>query len=91
VVVCLPRQKQQQEREWVAARSRILDLANEWDGPTSGWPVPPASSLQVGSAPYYIEPAPGALRRQVRAGYVAAVVFLALAVALGAALLWGPR
>jgi hypothetical protein len=83
--------ERQQERERVAARSRILDLANAWDGPTSGWPVPPVSSLRVGSAPYYTAPEPGALRRQVRAGYVATVVFLALALAFGAALLWGPR
>jgi len=79
-----------QESERNAAGARLHELAQSWDGPTAGWPLPPNSDLRAGSAPYYQDPDPASLRRQARAMYVVAVLFLGLAVALGVALAWGP-
>jgi len=75
-----------QESERNAAARRLLGMAESWDGPTAGWPVPPASSLRAGPAPYRQGPDPVSLRRQVRALHVVAVVFVVLGVVLGLAL-----
>ena len=84
--------ERQQEAERAVAGRRLGELAQSWDGPTSGWPLPPpaSSSLQVGSASYP-RPDPASLRRQVRSMYVVAFLFVALAVAVGVMLVWGRR
>jgi hypothetical protein len=78
--------EREQESERAAARARLVELAQGWDGPTCGWPMLPASSLRAGSAPNYRGPEPQAVRRQIRAAYAVAAFLVALAVTIAVAL-----
>jgi hypothetical protein len=78
-----------QEQERAAAQERIRALAEDWDGPTAGGPIPRAGKWRATSAPFYQLPEQTpAQRRWARAAYTLVSILTVLLLAAGVGLAW---